>query len=86
MDKESEETKRNPLWNLIKEEWKNLGSRRKIFSFYVFLFFIAGIISLMSPLVIGHIFNLIQQSITSESELNKVIFMIFLLLILQVGF
>jgi len=83
---EIKEKKRNPLWNLFKEEWKHLGSRRKNFVTYMTMFLIAGIISLMSPLVIGYIFNSIQQTISSDSELKKLIFMIFLLLVLQIGF
>ena len=48
--------------------------------------FIAGVISLMTPLVIGLIFNSIQQSITSDAELNKLLFFISLLLVIEVGF
>jgi len=85
-EEKNKEKKRNPLWNLFKEEWKHLGSRRKNFVMYMSMFFIAGIISLMSPLVIGSVFNSIQQTISSDSELRKLIFMIFMLLVLQVGF
>ena len=85
-EEENKEKKRNPLWNLFKEEWKHLGSRRKNFVGYMSMFFIAGIISLMSPLVVGYIFNSIQQTISSDSELRKLIFMIFMLLALQIGF
>ncbi len=88
MEEDHEETdkKRNPLWNLLKEEWTSLGSRRKNFAIYMTMFFIAGVISLLTPLVVGSIFNSIQQTISSEAELRKLIFMIFLLLVLQIGF
>ena len=67
----------NPVWNVIKTEWMHLGSRKKIFVFYCFLFVIAGAISLLSPLVVGLIFNSIQQTIGSEAELRKLIWLIF---------
>ena len=81
-----EEKKRNPLWNVILTEWQYLGRRRKNFVLFTFLFTIAGIIGLMTPLVIGLIFNSIQQNIMSELELRKLILMICLLLVIQIGF
>lgn len=86
MDEIQEGQKRNPLIGLLKEEWSHLGRRKKHFVGYMFLFFIANMISLMNPLVIGWIFNSIQQTISSDAELKKLIFMIFLLLILNLGF
>ncbi|MFH1608304.1 MAG: ABC transporter ATP-binding protein [archaeon] len=80
------ELKRNPIWNVLKTEWGFLGSRRKNFVIYMSMFVIAGIMSLMTPLLIGLIFNSIQQTISSDSELRKLIFMIFLLLGLNIGF
>ncbi len=76
----------NPLLNVIREEWKHLGNRRKKFLLSISLFLIAGIISLLNPLVIGLIFNSIQETITSSAELKKLIMMIFLLLALNIGF
>ena len=76
----------NPLWNVLKTEWAYLGDRRKIFVLHMSLFVIAGGIALLNPLVIGLIFNSIQQTISSEAELRKLIFMIFLLLALTIGF
>ncbi len=76
----------NPLWNVLKTEWKYLGDRKKIFVLYMSMFVIAGGISLLNPLVIGLIFNSIQQTISSEAELMNLIFMIFLLLALTIGF
>lgn len=83
---EEEEKGGNPLWKIIKAEWTYLGRRRKIFLLYVGLFVIAGIISLMNPLILGLIFNSIQQSITSGIELKKLILMIFLLLAVNIVF
>jgi ATP-binding cassette, subfamily B, bacterial len=77
---------RNPVVNVFATEWKYLGKRKKIFVFYAFFFLIAGLISLMTPLVIGLIFNTIQQEITSDAELRSLIYMIFLLLAITIGF
>ena len=80
------EKTKNPLLGMIKEGWKYLGGRRKMFLFYVFLFAIASIITLLNPLIIGLIFNSIQESITSTAELRNLFFMISLLLIVTIGF
>lgn len=76
----------NPLWNLLKEEWKHLGNRRNKFLLQLAIFTIAGIITLMTPLVIGLIFNSIQESLTSIEELKHLIFLISLLLAITIGF
>lgn len=76
----------NPLVNIIKEEWKHLGKRKRIFAFYLLLFVLAGTISLMTPLVIGLIFNSVQENISSMQELRNLIIMIFLLLAIRIGF
>ena len=83
---ESEKKRRNPLWGVFIEEWKYLGNRKKIFVFYIFLFLIAGAIGLMTPLVLGLIFNTVQESITSQSELTRLFFLISLLLAIEIGF
>ena len=80
------EKQTNPLTNMVKEEWKYLGSRKKTFLFYISLFSIASLIELLNPLIIGLIFNSIQKSITSTAELNHLIFMISLLLFTTLGF
>lgn len=77
---------KNPLLNLLRLEWIHLGRRKRIFFVQLFLFTIAGIIGLLTPLVIGLIFNSIQRTITSPAELNKLILMIFLLLAITIGF
>ena len=76
----------NPILTLVKTEWKYLGSRKRIFFGYMFLFVVAGLLSLATPLLIGLIFNSIQQSINSDAELMKLLFMISLLFFINVGF
>lgn len=77
---------RNAFSTVFSEEWKNFGKENKKFVLYTSLFFIAGIISLMTPLVIGHIFNLVQNEITSQAELTRLIWWIVLLFFLTLGF
>jgi len=79
---------KNPLFKMFSEEWKNLGTkkRKKLFFFYMSLFLIAGIINLFQPLVIGLIFNSIQQDITSHAEFTRLIFLISCLLLVTIGF
>src|SRR3972149_2097267 len=84
--KELREVKGNPILNVVKTEWKYLGSRRRIFLTYLSLFLIAGVIGLMTPLVIGMIFNSIQESITSEVQLRKLLMLISLLLVIDIAF
>ncbi|MBU2104602.1 MAG: ABC transporter ATP-binding protein/permease [Nanoarchaeota archaeon] len=83
---ENKEKRKNPIINVLKTEWEHLGSRRKIFLFYMSLFLISGVAGLMAPLVIGSIFNSIQSSITSNQEFRRLIFLIFLLLGIEIGF
>ena len=76
----------NPIVNTFKTEWQNLGKRKKIFILYTTLFVIAGAIELMTPLVIGTIFNKVQDQITSQTELKSLIYTIFLLLAINISF
>ena len=76
----------NPIANTFKTEWQNLGKRKKIFILYTSLFVIAGVIDLMTPLVIGSIFNKVQDQITSQAELRNLIYTIFLLLAINLSF
>jgi len=82
----SNKKRKNPFVVLFKNEWKYLGSRRKIFLWYMFFFLIAGIISLMTPLLIGKIFNAVQEQITTEAELWHLIRMISLVLVIGIVF
>ncbi len=76
----------NPLVLVLKSEWEHLGNRKKKFVLYMSLFVIAGLIQLMSPLVIGSIFNSIQNTISSKQELIHLFYLISLLLIITIGF
>lgn len=76
----------HPIINTLKTEWGYLGKRRRFFLFYISLFVIAGLVSLITPYVIGSIFNSIQKTISSKEELMSLMFKISLLLILTVIF
>lgn len=76
----------NPIANTFKTEWQHLGKRKKIFLLYASLFLIAGIIGLMTPLVIGLIFNKVQAQITTDAELRDLIKTIILLVVVNIGF
>lgn len=76
----------HPIISTLKTEWGYLGKRRKLFVFYIALFVIAGLVSLITPYVIGSIFNSIQKTISSTEELWGLIFKIGLLLILTILF
>lgn len=76
----------NPIANTFKTEWRHLGKRKKIFVLYTSLFIIAGVIDLMTPLVMGTVFNKIQDQITSKEELRNLIYSIFLLLVINTSF
>jgi ATP-binding cassette, subfamily B, bacterial len=83
---EEKEERPNPVAVLFRAEWENLGSRKKIYVAYMILFIIASAMTLLTPLVVGLIFNTIQQEITSIEQLHKLLFMISFLLVLTIGF
>jgi len=83
---ESSKKRGNPLWLVIKTEWDFLGERKKHYIFFMSLFLIAGVIALFTPWVIGMIFNSVQNEITNPGEFKTLIFNIFLLLVITVGF
>ncbi len=77
----------NPILTMIKAEWQNLGPNKKKFIIQIFLFIIAGLITLISPWLIGQIFNSIQAGdIATQSELNRLFIMISLLLVIELSF
>ena len=78
--------KGNPILNLLREEWAYLGDRKKFFFWATGFFMIANVINLLNPLIIGMVFNSVQQSIGSVSELWHLIFLISLLLYVKIGF
>lgn len=85
-DKREKRIRKSPIFNVLMTEWKYLGRRKGTFVLYISMFVIAGIISLATPLLIGTIFNSIQQNIESQQELRRLLFMISLLLVIQIGF
>jgi len=76
----------NPVFTVFKTQNQYLGEKKKKFVFYSILFFVAGIIEIMEPLVIGLIFIKVQQQITSYAELKSLIWMIFLIFAISIGF
>jgi ATP-binding cassette, subfamily B, bacterial len=88
MKEEKVEEKKHvhPIVSTFKTEWAYLGKKRKLFVFYISLFVFAGLVSLLTPYVIGTIFNSIQESITSKAQLGSLIFKFILLLIITVVF
>ncbi|VVB78567.1 Trehalose/maltose import ATP-binding protein MalK [uncultured archaeon] len=85
-EKQPPKSKYHPVINIIVTEWNYLGKRKKRFIFYIFLFTIAGLVSLLTPYVIGSIFNSIQKTISSKEELYSLCFKISLLLIITICF
>jgi ABC-type multidrug transport system fused ATPase/permease subunit len=81
-----EKEKANPVLSLLREEWRHLGNRRKAFFLTLGLFVIAQGIALMTPLILGVIFNSVQQSITTSVQLRRLIYLISLLLVVKIGF
>lgn len=80
-------TSSNPIITMIKADWNNQASNKKIFIFYTFLFIIAGLIGLISPWLIGSIFNSIQGGeVSTEADLKKLLIMISFLFFLRLGF
>ena len=86
MEEKEEKEKGNPVISLLKEEWKYLGNRRKFFLLTVVLFVIAQAITLMTPLIVGMIFNSVQETVTTNDQLKNLIFLIWMLLVIKIGF
>ncbi len=80
------EKQKNLLLNLLKTEWIHLLERRKLFILSMVLFVIAAVIELLNPLVMGMIFNSVQETITNLDELKHLILLISYLLVLTIGF
>ena len=74
----------NPLFNVLREEWRNLGDKKKVFVFYMILFLIADLIFLSHPLLLGLIFNKVQGDLFSYEDFIRLAFMISLLLVITV--
>lgn len=78
--------RRHPILNALSTEWQFLGKRRRTFSLYIGFFIIAGLISLLTPYLIGSIFNDIQSAITTQEELAGLHWKILALLAVTVSF
>ena len=75
-DSEDSNEKKSALVNVFSQEWKNLEGEKKSFATYTTLFFIAGFIELLTPLVVGLVFNSIQKEIMTTAQLYHIIFLI----------
>jgi len=72
---------------MIKTEWQYLGKNRKRYIFFMCLIVIAGLLQLVSPWIVGNIFNSIQSGqVTTEPELYHLFFLIALLFLVELGF
>jgi len=78
--------RKNPIMNLLSTEWEYLRDKRKIFLFYMFLFVIANLLTLLRPLVMGSVFNSIQTDILTEAGMWVIISRIWLLLAISIVF
>jgi ABC-type multidrug transport system fused ATPase/permease subunit len=77
----------NPILTMIKAEWQNLGKNKKRYILTIILFMIAGLIGLISPWLIGQIFNSIQNGqITTLEEVKNLSIAISLLIVLNIAF
>jgi len=77
----------NPIITMIKTEWQYLDKNKPRYIFYMSFFVIAGLLKLVSPWLIGTIFNSIQGGqITTEQELYHLFFLISLLFFIELGF
>ncbi|MEK6918758.1 MAG: ABC transporter ATP-binding protein [Nanoarchaeota archaeon] len=85
-DSEDSNEKKSALVNVFSQEWKNLEGEKKSFATYTTLFFIAGFIELLTPLVVGLVFNSIQKEIMTTAQLYHIIFLISLLLVIDLVF
>ncbi|MFH1592911.1 MAG: ABC transporter ATP-binding protein [Candidatus Woesearchaeota archaeon] len=76
----------NPILNLFRLTWKySLGRRHLVILVFV-LFTIAVGIELLTPYIIGRIFNAIQESEGGKALFRTILFHLSLLVILQIGF
>lgn len=77
----------NPIITMIKTEWQYLGKNRKRYIFFMCLLVLAGSLQLVSPWIVGNIFNSIQSGqVTTEPELYHLFFLISLLFVVELGF
>ncbi|MEK6936706.1 MAG: ABC transporter ATP-binding protein [Nanoarchaeota archaeon] len=80
-----EEKTPNPILNLFKLTWKYSKGRKPIVVFILLSFLIANLIDLITPFVIGKVFNLIQTS-QENTLLKEILFLLSFIVILKVAF
>ena len=76
----------NPILNLFRLTWKYSKGRRHILVAVLTLFIIANSISLITPYIIGKIFNLIQSSEQSPELFKEVAFLLGIFVFLTIAF
>jgi len=82
----NKERRGNVFLNLLKAEWKYAGDKRKYVVLLGVLFLVAGVVSMFGPLVIGLVFNSIQGSSIENFNVEKIVKLIFVLLVIDVVF
>ncbi|NPE27016.1 ABC transporter ATP-binding protein [Methanococcoides sp. SA1] len=77
----------NPILTMAKAEWRYLGPNRKKFVLQILLFAMAALIGLLSPWLVGQIFNSIQSGqVATQEELTNLFVMISFLLVIKIAF
>jgi len=76
----------HPIINTLATEWEFLGKRKRAFNIYMVFFTIAGLISLITPFLIGTIFNDIQHTISTQQEIASLHWKMAALLLVTVMF
>lgn len=76
--------KNNPIINLLKYTWRYSLEGKKLFIFSLILLFIANLIALAEPMIIGQIFDSVQFSASDPKLLHYIFINLILLLVLDV--
>ena len=72
---------------MLKNEWQYLGKNKPRHIFYMCLLVISGLLQLVSPWIVGNIFNSIQGGqVTTEPELYHLFFLMSLLFLVELSF
>jgi ATP-binding cassette, subfamily B, bacterial len=84
--KQQEKKLPHAIINILRSEWEFLGDKKRLFMLYIGFFIIAETVSLVTPYVVGIIFNDIQNSVRTSEELLNVQWKMLSLLLLTVFF
>ena len=76
----------NPLAYLFRYMWRFSEGRRRIFVLFTIMFFIANAISLLEPLVIGRVLNIIQEQGVTQETISQIIFTLALIVVIELSF